>query len=1549
MDILKIYTLQDDGTSVLFPNEYEPAVMENYEYSVSRMGSAPSITAKIKHRMCLDNLWTEKQYVEFGSEKFFVRDTPSSTKTNDDTRYEHDITFLHERFVLENVYMFDAVFKDAEHPEAQPVTDKYVSNSTKVVFWGDVKEFVDRFNACLQYAGLGGVSSSDGYFVVVDEDLSTEEKLVAFEDKFFSEALQEIYDVFGLPYYWVGKVCHIGYSADVVSKVFEYGSENELLKIEKQNTNEGYCNRATGVGSSDNLPVYYPNTVAANYTFPHAISADDGTTANKGITNDSLIEVVSDNKFATIKQASAQEKPFDNYGIAYYDKDVTTARIIGSKVYSRAWNVYTAANQAGKNTWRLPCEISAYGSVQGVDLLWKTDEWSKNGSRSFVFANGEPITEETAENFAKTFVNIYKPVGGRMGSAQSFWVEHMPNIICSYLGNTPPSVERTYIFNTPSDSTQDYCFVDVTIGYWISGALQNFKKIDAWLTADRAGDMFDSSVRFTRTTYTRVDENGITVRFLVSGLSASQGGYMQVKADIEKYNVWNPEPSWLPVDASVARRVYTDEVLGGDTFHTRLTTSGQNDIMLYSVISKDGGQQFFNEQSVVSGKFLYDFIHSYKRCEINTPLPVVSRTPASWYDVNVGYNPWYEYQLSDFGLALKADPATGVPQTPVDGDRIVRIYKEDFSRMPVHSQLMPSIYFETSGEYSFYNALNEGSLLSDELYSRYKDFYKNEDGNYYDFEHEFVSDNPREGKFDFPEIKPTIKGLTNIDGKSLDKFVDVGFDDNDHDYLKGDKYGGDNDQYVSELSSDSKYEHSYFFVRLPRTVVKDKEGYDFNLFDKAALNDMSISVTSGSCGACKFRIMVEDGDLKRNPVVVWREGEKDERGNVHHAGELRKDKYGRVVLVGTSNGAGFDYQAEQQDTTQSEVWVCLEKETDTYGIIMPNCAAALRPKAGDTFVILDIYLPVAYILAAQDLLSEKIISAMHENNRERFGFSVDFSRIYLAENRDVLSQLNENSKIKVKYNGFVYELYVSSYSYKVSQGAVLPEVSVELSTKITQGTPLTRQNTSEISGGITTTAVGAGVEIIGKNDTTEPTDDNVYSAQASDNKYLSKNGGTVNGDIDVNGTMKSQNTETEVLTVGDFTFGGTGAVNGAKILPDGTIVARQLRLEDRLIVPSVEYNKATVLFGILVISPACGKIKTVTPDPLLDKKGNNIYHKKDSEGNLLYQSVNENGEPIYNGDGTPRESIVFSDYPIQTLENTGVMLYGNTGTAELDLTEGEFGSLVEDDMLLGFWHSLTNNSSETYDGHVEEGVNYRIHDGDFGIAGFSSVYFSVDKVDYEAKFNGAVFKYSLRKASDNSWTNPQHPAVGMDFYGFGNFSDETRQSITIITRDYTVRLINKRWWKYDYNNVVEIHGLLDGFSMLARNRAGETYVKKFYGYGNVMGNAYVFGEIDKFERVAYKMEFDTDGDTLIGAGETKTITCYILDGYGIDVTEDVIAWSVERISNDDVADTQWNVYHKDFQGVLEITIADIGFTDRVRFKFVATMPDNEETTAYINI
>ena len=246
--ILKLYTYVDGGVNdTPFPNTETQVEIGEFRYDAKRMGGVPTITASVLYPSCLDDVWTDKVYAEFNGEKYFLKQTPTSSYSNEDARYRHDLELMSERVILDNVYFYDAVAQGET-----PTDDKPVSNGTKFVFWGNIEQFKDRLNASLRYSGIG-------YTAVVDQGVTSEEKLVSFEDAFFSNAIQESYNTFDIPYYFVGKTIHFGYSKDVIEDVFEYGVDNALVSITKNNANYKTVNRVTGVGSSDNIPFYYPN------------------------------------------------------------------------------------------------------------------------------------------------------------------------------------------------------------------------------------------------------------------------------------------------------------------------------------------------------------------------------------------------------------------------------------------------------------------------------------------------------------------------------------------------------------------------------------------------------------------------------------------------------------------------------------------------------------------------------------------------------------------------------------------------------------------------------------------------------------------------------------------------------------------------------------------------------------------------------------------------------------------------------------------------------------------------------------------------------------------------------------------------------------------------------------------------------------------------------------------------------------------------------------------------------------------------------------------
>lgn len=238
---LYILKLDTQGSKVKFPNADMPAKLGEYTYTAQRMAGTPTLTATLNYPSCLDELWTGEEFVEFRGEKYYIDQVPTSSKDNKSIMYKHELQFVSERIVLENVYFMDVVTAGE---------DTYHSNSTSIKFMGDINEFVGRLNASMAKSGIG-------YSIVIDEDITSESKLVSLDSVYLAEALQSIYTIYELPYYFVGKVCHIGYTENVISTPFEY--KKGLVSIKKTNANYKTVNRVTGVGSSDNIPFYYPN------------------------------------------------------------------------------------------------------------------------------------------------------------------------------------------------------------------------------------------------------------------------------------------------------------------------------------------------------------------------------------------------------------------------------------------------------------------------------------------------------------------------------------------------------------------------------------------------------------------------------------------------------------------------------------------------------------------------------------------------------------------------------------------------------------------------------------------------------------------------------------------------------------------------------------------------------------------------------------------------------------------------------------------------------------------------------------------------------------------------------------------------------------------------------------------------------------------------------------------------------------------------------------------------------------------------------------------
>lgn len=297
--VLRLFTYVDGGINdTPFPDSDNPIEIGEFRYDAKRMGGAPTITASVNYPTCLDDVWTDMVYTELNGERYFLKQTPTSSKSNDDARYKHDLIFVAERVILDNAYFFDAVVGDPLE------NDKPVTNSTKFHFYGNIEDFVRRMNSSLQYTNLQKVDEEgnviSGYYVVLDDDVTKrEDKLVSFDDAVFSQALQEAYNTFGVPFYFNGKEIHVGYSTNIIEDVLEYGVDGALLSATRTNANFKVVNRATGEGSSDNIPYYYPNASSkgeisceVNSVNPLSVVIVDAEEYANGIGVDETIEFV---------------------------------------------------------------------------------------------------------------------------------------------------------------------------------------------------------------------------------------------------------------------------------------------------------------------------------------------------------------------------------------------------------------------------------------------------------------------------------------------------------------------------------------------------------------------------------------------------------------------------------------------------------------------------------------------------------------------------------------------------------------------------------------------------------------------------------------------------------------------------------------------------------------------------------------------------------------------------------------------------------------------------------------------------------------------------------------------------------------------------------------------------------------------------------------------------------------------------------------------------------------------------------------------------------
>lgn len=656
------------------------------------------------------------------------------------------------------------------------------------------------------------------------------------------------------------------------------------------------------------------------------------------------------------------------------------------------------------------------------------------------------------------------------------------------------------------------------------------------------------------------------------------------------------------------------------------------------------------------------------------------------------------------------------------------------------SVLMPSIYRNTKGAERFYYALNNTHKLPS-------------GSGYYEFVNLYKKGNPHQGTVTFGNIKPTIKGIVNAEGQLFGEIADIAFDSADSDVK----------------DSDGKYIHSYFYIKLH----KFNGDFGFDLFAHALASEPAKInlIKSNGCPACSFAIYNQpsaDNSKCYNCVSV------DENGNLK---PVRTDKNDYIF----ANASDAYEDKLNQDSTQKELWIAVQKDTSTLGIVMPNASAGFKPQKGDLFVITGIKPPKVLVTAAEKRLDDALVKHMSENNTDQFNYSVKFSRIFLQENHDFASKLNENAKLSIQIQGdsdsdgnlISHEVFVSNYSVKVDNDE-LAEVEIELVNSL----EVTKSDTKQIIDAVKGEAVKSLSSMVGGSNT------NSFNASITDKMYLSKlNDDTAKGTV----TWEKVQKFLEGLNIGE----GNGTWSA-----DGTLS----------------------LFKLLTNNFDSGPYG----------HGAQIDEKGDMEVNSIYarQFIS-----------APK--FVFNEISVTKAEQWNTNGYGTiesvdvkNRTITLHLEENDYGSLQVGDICRGLYADIDNahGADKTEEGALDD-CNFVQHKG------FFSTYFYVMHVitNEKGKF---VFQYGKKSQ------NTPDPCAYMDFAQYGSFTDEKRQSSMYFSsrgNSFIEVLDGVKTWEVQSQNRVARYGWLGGLLLVKKD--GSTVRPEGNGI-YVQDNIYFGGNIN---------------------------------------------------------------------------------------------------------
>lgn len=847
-------------------------------------------------------------------------------------------------------------------------------------------------------------------------------------------------------------------------------------------------------------------------------------------------------------------------------------------------------------------------------------------------------------------------------------------------------------------------------------------------------------------------------------------------------------------------------------------------------------------------------------------------------------------------------------------DNAVKVIVTDRVWIAPSSVLMPSIYRNTKGAERFYYALNNTHKLPS-------------GSGYYEFVNLYKKGNPHQGTVTFDDIKPTINGIVNAEGQLFGEIADVAFDKEDSDVKDSDG---------------TTYIHQYFYIKLH----KFNGEFGFDLFNHVlAKESAKINlIKSNGCPACSFVIYNQPSADKSkcyNCVSV------DENGNLKRVNTDKND----YIFANASDA----YEDKlNQDSTQKELWIAVQKDTSTLGIVMPNASAGFKPQKGDLFVITGIKPPKVLVTAAEKRLDDALIKHMSENNTDQFNHSVKFSRVFLQENTDFASKLNENAKLSIQIQGdsdsdgnlISHEVFVSNYSVKVDNDE-LAEVEIELVNSL----EVTKSDTKQIIDAVKGETVKSLSSMVGGSNT------NSFNASITDKMYLSKL-----KDDTANGTITFQ--KVQKFLQGFF----LGHSNEFSIDGSGNAILSSVSVN---LLKSLDFNESEQS-GFAIKQRSDGKFQMLLTDLIVWGKA--IFNT------LLIRELSYVGGNIVLSPAAGKISYIKEVYSETTNELIGWKCY----LLADDGTTATINSFKVDDQV----------RCQTF--NIKPGVYENVSNKDYWrlVTKVSTENEVITDTEGHELYDGKKFAW-IQIAKDNCMENSDIPAAGDTIVLMGNRSDRSRQhllmmetegdsapkftmyrginsyslkgksifdvgfnGINIVSKYYHITTVDgeKIWtpiylgdWKEgtEYSYYDEVTWL--GTRWLCISPEGQTTTdepSEDSPYWKATTNVYT-----------PKLYLYTDiVNSGIAIGETHNITCKLMLG-DKDVSNGVASWKVTRKTNDSVDDAAWATKDKvkNFNGSIDIvwsndgTEDDLGKGDTAKFVFTATTTTGKIHQEYIKV